>query len=553
MTMNAEYIEQSPGCMRLCNQAGNIPVFTTNVKKEDVDTLLTEGMTRLTFEELQQEQEDLHGVSATISEEKVEVKVLLDRLDEHLNRMKMGTAFACAQSLNRDFCQNYDFRMMFLRANRYDPKVAAKQIIRFLDIKLELFGLEKLTEEITLKDLTVEDKEDLLAGSFQLLPFTDRAGRSIVLEIAGLRSGKSLLSELRARFYLGMNAIKSLEIPSRGIVFISYTAGKYRDKLNGAGFVENAKVALSLPYHIAGFHYCVDEAISVAIAKAGITITPDKFRSKIKIHHGSPVECQYNLSTYGIPPEALQFAVNDNEDMLDNHLSWYEDCLRQESTVEASSLRDPNKHEPNTNDVVFIGKKTKGNGNERLRRLALRHSSPYSLGGPKEKRELVDSMIAEIKRGGGRFLKQDSTGLWWEDVPISEVREKITQMFRNLRRPSGSQQRAAANTETGGGRITVGEPTENDVLFGRQFNQAGNLRLRELVEGMALEYDASNRGKKKKLAESIVKEIKGTGGRFLKPIKDGGQWEEVSDVAAGIKIATHFRNYRRCQKPKDTI
>mmetsp|Transcript_44786 Transcript_44786/g.108194 ORF Transcript_44786/g.108194 Transcript_44786/m.108194 type:complete len:553 (-) Transcript_44786:12-1670(-) len=552
MTMNSWNIEQSgsPACFRLFNPADrSIPSSSSRSKEEekDVDVLLTQGMTRLTFEELQQEQEDLHGVSATISEEKVEVQVLLDTLDEHLNGMKMGTAFAFAESLNRDFCQNYDFRMMFLRANRYDPKVAAKQIIKFLDIKLELFGLEKLTEEITLKDLTLEDKQDLLAGSMQLLPFTDRAGRRIVLEVPGLRTGKSLRSELRARIYFSMNAIKSLAIPSRGIVFINYLQGQYPDKLKGAGFVENMKVGLSMPYHIAGFHICVDDAISVAIGKAAIAITPDKFRSKIKIHHGSPVECQYLLSTYGIPPETLRLTA-DNDLILDDHLSWYQHCLQQESIVESSSpLQDQNTNEPNKNDVVFIGKRTKGNGNERLRGLAARYSGPYSAGGPKERRELVDSMIAEIKRGGGRFLKLDSSCASWEEVPISEIREKITQMFRNLRRPSGSQQRAAIHPGPVSERIIVNEPCENDILFGRQPSHIGNQRLKELVEAMALEYDSSNRGRKKKLADSLVKDIKGTGARFLKQV-NGGHWEVVSDVAAGIKIATHFRNHRRCQK-----
>ena len=166
----------------------------------------------------------------------------------------------------------------------------------------------------------------------------------------------------------------------------------------------------------------------------------------------------------------------------------------------------------------------------------------------------MDSMIAEIKRGRGRFLKLDSNGALWEGVPISEVRDKITQMFRNLRRPSGSQQRASVNHPgTVGERIAVDEPSENDVLFGRQSSQTGNQRLKELVEGISLEYDAANRGTKKKLADSIVKEIKENGGRFLKRINDSGQWEEVSDLAAGIKIATHFRNYRRCQKTSDAI
>jgi hypothetical protein len=71
------------------------------------------------------------------------------------------------------------FRAMFLAAENFDPALAAQRMVRHYEQKYNLFGREKLGEDIQLKDLSQEDLESLSCGAMQFLPRTDRAGRLV--------------------------------------------------------------------------------------------------------------------------------------------------------------------------------------------------------------------------------------------------------------------------------------------------------------------------------------------------------------------------------------
>jgi hypothetical protein len=72
-------------------------------------------------------------------------------------------------------------RLKFLRAESFIAKQAADRMIRFFDIKLFLFGKDKLCKDITIKDLDYDDMATLEAGFLQLLPVRDRSGRCIFM------------------------------------------------------------------------------------------------------------------------------------------------------------------------------------------------------------------------------------------------------------------------------------------------------------------------------------------------------------------------------------
>ena len=147
--------------------------------KDEVQDVLVEGMNRLTFYELQREQDDLHGVAEDTAERSPEVNRLLVDLDEHLKKSKAGTAYEIAEKHNLAYVSSRRFRMLFLRATRYDPQVSANQLIAYFDVKRELFGKEKLAREITLSDLDEDDVDCLLNGSSLVSNFKDRAGRCV--------------------------------------------------------------------------------------------------------------------------------------------------------------------------------------------------------------------------------------------------------------------------------------------------------------------------------------------------------------------------------------
>ena len=215
----------------------------------EVDDILVKGMKHLSFDELQREQEDLHGVSEGISQNPEEIEQKLAELDQHLHHLKPGTAYETAEAMNKDFVSNQAFRRTFLAANRYNPKAAADQMIRYFKMKSGLFPMDKLAKEITLDDLTNEDKENLLGGSYQISKIKDRSNRTLLLQFPGLRAYKSLNNELRARYYLHWQLIKAAD-PDRGVVVVSYCVGRFRDAMHGAGLIENTKMGMVSWYHI---------------------------------------------------------------------------------------------------------------------------------------------------------------------------------------------------------------------------------------------------------------------------------------------------------------
>lgn len=247
-SFNVQFVETA-SCCGLRQDA------SSEVKQDDdVDTILAQGMQRLSFDELQREQEDLHGVSGLIDKENSqEMASLLRNFDDHLQRRKKNTVYESAELLNKAYVTNPDLRMHFLHGNRWDPKAAAEQFLKFLELKKKLFGMEKVVKDITLDDLDEDDKENLKGGSIQILPCPDRSGRTIILELQGLRSFKHLRNELRARYYIFVNLWTNSK---RAIVWISYSVGQYRDKMNGKGFVDTTSLGVSMPMHCAGIHLC---------------------------------------------------------------------------------------------------------------------------------------------------------------------------------------------------------------------------------------------------------------------------------------------------------
>lgn len=264
------------------------------------------------------------------------------------------------------------------------------------------------------------------------------------------------------------------------------------------------------------------------------------------------MECLYQLSTYGIPEHALPLSIAKNEVSLDHHMTWYNACLRRET---ASILCGQGRIVPNDNDVLCVGKKVNSAGNKRIRDLAALHSADwYNTGSSKERRLLVDLIMDDIHKIGGRFLKPDETDANdWQELSVDEVRTKIHQLFRNLKKRALSTIKSPPTSPRQSKvDIPITNVTDNDILFGRMYDHLGNQKLRKLVKAMAGEYDISNRGRKKQLAESLIEEIQNEGGRFLKPTDDG-QWVEISDTVAEKKVSSHFRNNRRGKSAGDEM
>eukprot|EP00980_Cylindrotheca_fusiformis_P015326 scaffold4282_cov112-Cylindrotheca_fusiformis.AAC.9 len=147
---------------------------------EEIDRMVAQAMLELSAEEREKALEEIHGVVEVDEEDPDFMASCLDELDNCLAARKTGTAYELAEQMDYDYVSNNRFRTMFLRSTRYVPQDAAEKLIGFLDYKREMFGVEKLVHDITLDDLSPDDRALMEVGYVQFGKTHDRNGRPIL-------------------------------------------------------------------------------------------------------------------------------------------------------------------------------------------------------------------------------------------------------------------------------------------------------------------------------------------------------------------------------------
>ncbi|CAJ1945918.1 unnamed protein product [Cylindrotheca closterium] len=411
-------------------------------KKKEIDDLLIKALNGLTFEERQEQQEILHGVEATIAEEATFMEASRTELESHLERIKRDTVYELAEKMDPNYVRARAFQVMFLRSNRYDTKASADHMLKFFEMKHHLFGISKLVKDITINDLDEGDIQCLKSGLTQLAG-KDRSGRRIILNLPGLRALElTLQNEMRSRFYILMTLLESEEAQIKGTIPIVYSVADMKDRVGTGlgGSYEHVRLSMSIPLRKAAMHYCTDDINEHRYYICLVNVASIKLRTRIRSHYGSQTECLYQMSTYGIPKTFLPVDSGTRKISLQRHLRWVESRFEMEQlgdrplpfTVAAPPPRD--LISPVENDVLVIGGNRSNNiGNQRLRAIVKDLSRAYEHANKGSRKALVDRAIHSVHESGGRFLKQDDTGVEtvWKGMSKDQIRRIVTQSFRN--------------------------------------------------------------------------------------------------------------------------
>jgi lipase chaperone LimK len=157
--------------------------------QEDADALLAKAMAAMSVEEREQSIFDVHGVSGVVHEEPSFVRAKLEDMEMELSKLTRGNkeAHMQAEAQNKEHVICRKLRLRFLRAESFNARLAAGRMVRFFEEKKKLFGPDKLTKEIKLRDLDKEDRKFLDRGLFQIVPQRDRAGRRIIIAMPMMR------------------------------------------------------------------------------------------------------------------------------------------------------------------------------------------------------------------------------------------------------------------------------------------------------------------------------------------------------------------------------
>jgi hypothetical protein len=264
------------------------PPPAQNIEDKEMESQLAKEINQLSMAERDEVLRDIHGVNDDIEETPELVAQKLVELENALQKIRKKDAYDLAQFKSPEYAREYNFRLMFLRAERFAPSKAAARIVRHFETKLELFGPEKIARDIIMDDLGEDGITSLVSGFTQNLPVRDSSGRAIHCWIPALRHPDcSIKARLRHIFYVAMLAMWDEETQKKGIVILVYLLGESTIKFDPNGAWHIAALGACCPPRISSVHVCVNDSRLYPLIALGLMVAGSYTRLRYRYHRGT--------------------------------------------------------------------------------------------------------------------------------------------------------------------------------------------------------------------------------------------------------------------------
>ena len=160
--------------------------------------MLAQEILALSFQERNDINEEMHGVKSLTPDESPEmIYNSLNQLEEKLklipsqdkkmyNLCKERYGSKTSDQEGGSCVNDADFRLRFLRSKLFDAEAAARVLVNYLDVAVDLYGEYVLERPIRMSDFTDEELQIFRRGNLQMLPYRDRSGRRIIVAVGGL-------------------------------------------------------------------------------------------------------------------------------------------------------------------------------------------------------------------------------------------------------------------------------------------------------------------------------------------------------------------------------
>jgi hypothetical protein len=152
----------------------------------NIERFIAEELNQMSSKDRETVHEEIHGVNSILEETEELICTCFEKMEIELNKIQEKPAYEEAKRISSDYVTSRKFRLMFLRAERFDPEKAARRQVKFMEAKQSLFGRETLARPICFSDLDEDDQATLKSGVFQILPSRDQAGRPIMVNFETL-------------------------------------------------------------------------------------------------------------------------------------------------------------------------------------------------------------------------------------------------------------------------------------------------------------------------------------------------------------------------------
>ncbi len=593
-------------------------------------------------------------------------------LKHYLDDKDFGEGLRLARAQNPEYVHAQ--RIKFLRADRYDVKLASARMIRFFDMKRELFCDPKYktsntgdTYECLSRDLRLSDfsKEDLelwrKTGFLQLCGMRDRAKRPIAVMFGKVIMEANVPEALILRAYMYTCNLWSHDESTQraGIVVIAYnmfTSGSpsknpVSSTTDGSDAMESnsdedvikqylkktyplvteiIKVGMAAQLRSVSMHYCIDQHILNSQFEKIAGYMSTAAAARFRCHYTSPKrpessilgtlsrnnetvssvdksnnsfsnddrgaatdsqtsqgengndapfdstinphqEVLYTLMTFGIPKDSIPINDITGEVQVDLHRAILSAIEEQEnldrsmdkasaSTISSTTIgAEKSEDSTNTANLGKISSSLSSSTASKKLWMSLTAST-----GSNSSFALFPNLMTEEDLEDGS--DHSVTSLFGAPPPVDPAPDlnmdgNLPDISSSLSSPhfggsiSNDPVPLPANPSA---EIVV--PTANDVIMGRgpwNRNNAGNLRLKAMIERERDEYDCANRFERMRIVDAMLNELFNKfGSRFVHKAKTDDPvakdiWLVAKRDKAHDKITHDFRNLRR-QKNSST-
>mmetsp|Transcript_19683 Transcript_19683/g.55613 ORF Transcript_19683/g.55613 Transcript_19683/m.55613 type:complete len:471 (-) Transcript_19683:196-1608(-) len=435
---------QQPQCFAKCSVWNRNFIAVPQPRKKPSPTegerAVVEGLNALSIKEREDVYEEIHGIhnANTIEETPEMISRAVDDLQKYISKMNrhQKQAYELTRLMSPRFVQDRAFLLMFLRADLFDVAKAANRLVNNLELKLELFGVDRMAKHITWEDMDEDDRAAVLNCSSQYYPeLKDNAGRTVWVAAMGKDEYKTDNNHFRCSYYTVMGMMMGNDnAQTRGIVGIAHMVGLSEKKFNNTVAFRSMKLIEAMPFRYAALHICYDNPNLRGPIGMLQLIANVQNRVRFRAHFGTFVECQYQLMTFGLNQDIFPFDSTGNI-KTEKFMAMLRDRIQKEAEIEEERRNDSSRIEyPRSVDVLFGRGKAYNdfNGNILMYAHIDRYKGRYQQATSRDEKTLIaETVLLTIKESGGRFLKRSKDPMdGWVTVTDTVAREKISHCFR---------------------------------------------------------------------------------------------------------------------------
>mmetsp|Transcript_35772 Transcript_35772/g.86535 ORF Transcript_35772/g.86535 Transcript_35772/m.86535 type:complete len:489 (+) Transcript_35772:75-1541(+) len=460
---------------------GRTPEMTQEQRQthemKDTEDLLASELDKLSMKERSEAYDDVHCVGEELKETPGMIQKSLLEFDEAV-RQERNAFYELALNQNRAFVEDPSFRLKFLRANMHNVGKSVRHMMKFLKYKAQYFGQDKLARDITLADLNEEDMELMLSGLFHIQEGRDRMGRVVFYMLSKMMGRFKPETTFRVCYFIRFNILLSLpDVQTKGTVevyFDNSDPGKNLPLPKRDTLTNLMDATTSIPYRNSATHFCILKAANRSLVMhnfllaMSVSFLPSYFRARTRVHYGTNMELQYQLRSYGIPIDTFPLDMDGNirgsiinlwffnhQEQLRTGVSPWQSHVPGVGENEAnrsspiSSVAPPTTVEvprekfctttafitPSDGDVLSGRGRFFQNhpGNVRFREFVEQHSNEYDKLERHQRMIFTTKLTHILHARNVRFVKQ-TTRADWVVMDFSEVRSKVSQQFRSIRK-----------------------------------------------------------------------------------------------------------------------